>query len=342
VRLLPEAVFREFLCAQLANCETHWSVGALGALAEFSRDPHEAVELVQSDRNLSAITARGGIRITPLPELRPVASESITRESWSHRIALCLRESHGAMAQRLMLTELGPDRDALRESDRESVLFDLGLGALQVDACIRVSDRPVVSELRALTGRNVFEPGNPVMAIVVPHSPNRVFVSRIGRLEVFQPIPPPNGLSPEGPHTHVLPKLLKHRRTHASTEQIPEGLVPCAHLYPAHPTKDAFGRELPFDEERHAFFQKALQRFGDRDIVDLKRRIHRAIEDGADPSTVAVPNDRFARGSTRVALRQFKASRRASPALAAWFQAYDASNPSTTEIDEFEAGHAHT
>ena len=118
--------------------------------------------------------------------------------------------------------------------------------------------------------------------------------------------------------------------------------MPCAHLYPAHPTKDAFGRELPFDEERHAFFQKALQRFGDRDIVDLKRRIHRAIEDGADPSTVAVPNDRFARGSTRVALRQFKASRRASPALAAWFQAYDASNPSTTEIDEFEAGHAHT
>ena len=140
----------------------------------------------------------------------------------------------------------------------------------------------------------------------------------------------------------MLPKLLKHRRTHASTEKIPEGLVPCAHLYPAHPTKDAFGRELPFDEERHAFFQKALQRFGDRDMVDLKRRIHRAIEDGADPSTVAVPNDRFARGSARVALRQFKASCRASPALAAWFQAYDASNPSTNEIDEFEAAHVHT
>ncbi len=72
--------------------------------------------------------------------MRPVASESITRESWSHRIALCLRESQSAMTQRLVLTELGPDREALRESDREAVLFDLGLGALQVDACIRVSD----------------------------------------------------------------------------------------------------------------------------------------------------------------------------------------------------------
>ena len=96
MRLLPEANFREFLCAQLANSEKHWSVGALGALAEFSRDPHEAVELVQSDRDLSAITARGGIRITPLPELRPVASESITRESWSHRDARYACANHTA------------------------------------------------------------------------------------------------------------------------------------------------------------------------------------------------------------------------------------------------------
>jgi hypothetical protein len=339
VELLPRTEFQTFLRGQLADCETQWSVGAFGALAEFSRDPHEPVEFVYSDRDLSAITARGGIRITPLAEMRPVASESITRESWNHRIALCLRESHSAMAQRPVLTELGPDREALRERDRDAVLFDLGLGAQQVDACIRVSDRSVISGLRALTGRNVFEPGNPVMTIVLPHSPNRVFVSRVGRLEVFQPIPPPDGRSPEGPHTHVLPKLLQHRRTHASTEQIPEGFVPCAHLFPAHPAKDAFGRAIPFNEERYAFFQKALQQFGDKDIVDLKRRVCRAIEDGAGPATVAVPNDRFARGSVRVALRQLKASRRLTPVLAAWLQVYDASGPNGTEIDEIEAAH---
>ena len=175
--------------------------------------------------------------------------------------------------------------------------------------------RAVVSELRALTGRNVFEAGNPAMAIVVPHSPHRVFISRLGRLEVFQPIPPPHGRSPDGPHTHVLPKLLKHARTHASTEQIPQGLVPCVHLYPAHPAKDAFGRPLAFDEQRHALFQSALQRFGDRDIVDLRECIHRAIEEGAGPSDVAIPDDRFARGSVRVTLRQLKASRRLARAI---------------------------
>jgi hypothetical protein len=84
-------------------------------LAEFSREPGEAVEVVCSDGVLSALTARGGIRITALPEMRPVASESITRESWSHRVALCLTEASGAMGQRYVLKELGPDHDALRD-----------------------------------------------------------------------------------------------------------------------------------------------------------------------------------------------------------------------------------
>ena len=339
--ILPvEGDLDEFLRGHLADCETQWSVGSFGALAEFSRDPHETVAISDSERGLSAVTDRGGIRISPCPGMRLMASESITRESWSHRVALCLRESSGAMAQRSVLTELGPDREALRERDRDAILFDLGLGALQVDACVRVSDPAVVSALRALAGRNVFEAGNPAMSIVVPHSPHRVFVSRLGRLEVFQPIPAPGGRSPEGPHTHVLPKLLQHRRTHASTEQIPEGFVPCAHTYPAHPTKDAFGRAVPFDGKRHAAFQQTLQRFGDKDTVDLKHRVVTAFERGAEPCTVSVPNDRFARGSVRVALRQLRASRPLSPALAAWLRAHDASHPGAIEVDELEA-HGH-
>ena len=44
------------------------------------------------------------------------------------------------------------------------------------------------------------------MAVILAASPHRVFVSRVGRIEVFQAIPSANGKSPEGPHTHVLPK----------------------------------------------------------------------------------------------------------------------------------------
>jgi hypothetical protein len=59
----------------------------------------------------------------------------------------------------------------------------------------------------------VFEPGNPAMGMILAANPHRVFISRLGRIEVYQPIPPPSGKSPEGPHTHVLPRLLKSGRT---------------------------------------------------------------------------------------------------------------------------------
>ena len=79
------------------------------------------------------------------------------------------------------------------------------------------------------------------MGIILHANPHRVFISRLGRIEVYQPIPPPSGKSPEGPHTHVLPRLLKSGRTHPATEPVPEGWIPCAHLYPPHPARDGLG-----------------------------------------------------------------------------------------------------
>src|SRR6185437_10538250 len=205
------------------------------------RDADEPAAMDRSATTLAAVTDRGGIRLAVTPGLRLVASEGVTKESWSQRVALCLPPAQSAMHRRTVLTELGADGDALRERDRGSILFDLGLGAPQIDACIRVADDAVVRELRALCGRAVFDHDNPAMRIVLAAQPHRVFVGRIGRCEVFQPIPPPDGKSPEGPHTHVLPKLLRNGLTHPATEPIPEGWVPFAHFYPDHPAKDALG-----------------------------------------------------------------------------------------------------
>ena len=311
------------LAGHLADCDNHWSLGTFGALAEFTRDANESAAISRDDQSLTAVTARGGIRITPRSDMRLIASETATRASWNHRVALCLRTEPSAMSRRGVLTELGPDRQALREQDRAAILFDLGLDAWQVDACVRVADPRIVAALREHIGRPVFESGNPAMSIIVPASPPRVFVSRLGRIEVFQPIPPPNGKSPEGPHTHVLPKLLHHRRTHAATEPIPDSLIPCAHLYPAHPIKDGLGRPLRFDARRHESFQRLLDRYGDPNAVALKRSVTDAIKQGCDPSAIRIPNDRTARASIRVALRQLQASHQTSPALAAWLNAHD-------------------
>jgi len=138
----------EFLAAQMADPRTNWSLGTFGAIAEFARDADEPLSLSRSDVALASMTGRGGIRIEPGNGVRLFASESTTRDSWNHRIALCLPERQCAMNQRTALTELGPDREALREQHRDATLFDLGLGALQVDVCVRVADANVAAELR--------------------------------------------------------------------------------------------------------------------------------------------------------------------------------------------------
>ena len=92
----------------------------------------------------------------------------------------------------------------------------------------------------------------------------------------------------------MLPKQLQHRRTHSATEPVPDGWVPCAHLYPPHPLKDEFGHARPFDSGRHEAFQQMLRLFGDPESVTLKQRVIAAIAAGLDPSVVAVTDSRFA------------------------------------------------
>jgi class 3 adenylate cyclase len=326
----------DLLQREIANPDTQWSLGTFGAIAEFSRDRDEPVALRQSDTGVSAVTPRGGIAIRADLRNRPFASESVTKSGWNQRIALCLPEEACAMNRRTELTELGADRESLRSEDRESVLFDLGLGALQADFCVRIDDRDTSARLRAHAGRPVFEPGNPAMGLILAANPHRVFLSRLGRIEVYQPIPPASGKSPEGPHTHVLPKLLNSKRTHPATEPVPVGWIPCAHLYPANPVRDALGAPQPFDAARHDAFQRMIEAFGDPENLAIKRRVAAAIAAGEPPSDMAW--DRHGRAGIRIALRQLKAAGHPPPILTAWLASFDHSGP---EGDEDEAALHH-
>jgi hypothetical protein len=325
----------ELLRREMSDPETQWSLGTFGAIAEFSRDRDEPVRLLESAECVSAVTPRGGIVLQSDPASRAFASEGVTRTGWSQRIALCLPLDDCAMNRRTVLTEIGPDHRAPREQDRESVLFDLGLGALQADCCVRVRDRSLARRLREHAGRAVFDPGNPAMGMILQASPHRVFIGRLGRIEVYQPIPPPSGKSPEGPHTHVLPKLLKSGRTHPATEPVPEGLVPCAHLYPPHPARDGLGEIRPFEAIRHDAFQRMMAAFGDPLTLAIKRRVADAVSASEPPSAIA--GDRHGRTGIRIALRQMKAAGHASATLDAWLASFDQASPD--EGDDEEALH---
>jgi hypothetical protein len=333
---VPSAAI-DLLHEQIADADTQWSLGTFGGVAEFSRDRDERVHLTQSATGAAAVTARGGIAIELSEHCRPFAFECITRTSWSRRVAFCLPADGCAMNRRTVLTELDVDRAALQPEHRESILFDLGLGALQADLCVRIDDHDTVAQLRRHCGRSVFDPANPAMGLLLATNPHRVFISRIGRIEVYQPIPPPSGKSPDGPHTHVLPKLLKSGRTHAATEPIPEGWVPCAHLYPGHPVSD---RGDLFDAACHDSFQRIIESFGLADGVAVKRRVVDAVEAEEPPSILAVAHDRHARTNVRIALRQLKAAGHASPTLQAWLAKFDHAAFDDVE-DEAILQHAH-
>jgi hypothetical protein len=142
----------DLIAGQVTDVETAWSIGTFGAIAEFTRDAEETAAFDRGTGAISVVTARGAMRIDAHDALRPIASESLTEQSWNQRVALCLPEGACAMNRRAVLTEIGPDHGALRAEDRIAALFDLGLGTLQLDACVRSGDAATVTALRNWVG----------------------------------------------------------------------------------------------------------------------------------------------------------------------------------------------
>ena len=85
--------------------------------------------------------------------------------------------------------------------------------------CVRTGDAAVLARLREVAGAPWREALEAVGAAVLVASPHRVVITPLGRIEVWGPIPPEQGTSPAGPHTHLLPALL------ATGRELPAGHV---------------------------------------------------------------------------------------------------------------------
>ena len=302
---------------RLLDPETSWAIGTFGAIAEFHRDNDEPATLSA----YAAVTARGGIHLSLHRSVRAVAWERPTAgDTWTQGIALCLSSAAGAMTGRTEITELGTDGAALRMENRDAVLFDLGIGALHCDVCVRVSDPAMLRALRSAKGRQLMQPG--LIDELAAMSPARVFISRLGRLEVETSIPKPDGTTPDGPHTHVLPDLLKLRRTHAATVPLPVGMVPSAEMFPPSAMHDAHGRRAPFDAAKHKAFQSLLMAFGDPRCVRAKAETLSAVRAAESPRDDPTYT-RAQRLSRRVALRQLLQTGGPSQALTEWREVFD-------------------
>lgn len=278
------------LAELLVDPGTAFMCGSFGAVAEFMRDAGEAMD---AGPGLQAVTARGGVRITPGEGLVALAYEMPGRRSgWTQALELCLPKATLRGTARDVVTELGPDADALRPSDRGAILFDLGLSLLHAEFCVRTSDPEALDVLRSGCGIPLLA-GNPAGPAMPRLSPHRVVRSAIGRVEVYQAIPPPDGRSPDGPHTHLLPKLLAHGRTHAANLPIPPGLVPCLSVFPVSALIDG-----ALDRHRWDRFQELLERYADREWLVAKQD----AAQGRPPGRTG--NTRLGAMARRVAERQ--------------------------------------
>ena len=275
----------------------------------------------------SVVTDRGALRVALIPEVKAIAYEGLgaRADAWTHGVALCLPVRTAAMGGRTVLSELGSDTGAIRPEDRNAVLFDLGLGAPHVDFCVRTADPNLLGVLRMNVGRSLFDPRNPALEAIKAANPDRLCVSRLARIEVFQHIGSHRrGIStPIGPHTHVLPDLLARGRTHSANIPTPEGWISALNLHPANPLTDRLGRPRPFDPRLHESFQELLAAYEPPGYMEEKARITAAVLDGLDPEAYRMADNRATRKAARVGLRQLLHTCLAAPGLEAWLAVFD-------------------
>lgn len=316
---------RAILSAHLNDRASSWSIGGYGAIAEFhwlpDDDPAGAADTLQ------VVTRAGALQLQLREDIVPHAYLSLSQhpDRWLQGFALCLPWRRARRAARTVLTELGPDHDAMRKQDRRGVLFDLGLGLSHVEACVR-SDSPALSKaLRAGCGRSLLDAGNRLMDVIKKANPHRVFMSQLGRVEVYQAIAAAGQkpAAPLGPHTHVIPRLLLKQRPGADDDDAPAYHRACAYLYPRHPLMDSLGRRKPYDCDAHAHFTALMERWGGRSFMTERQRAMHAMRNREDASHYRAPADSRSRRALRIAIRELAQALGEDDVIDAWRRRFD-------------------
>lgn len=291
----------------LLDRETGWGLGVYGAIAEFLHDDSDTYEIC-SPEHLTIATGRGAIRIRLGSGARLIAYEvpSDRGDHWNQGVAIILPERDAHLPISNGLTERGEDGDGIRQTDRIARLFDLGLPTKCINACIRTDDQSLVARLRTMTGASALDPAGEFGRTIVETSPHRVFLSALGRIEVYQPIP----TSLEhvdllaGPHTHLLPELLGREGQASWVPFVPTDHAVCLQAYPRNPLFDRLGQPVPFDAVAHTTFQELLGAWGHPGYLAGKIRVLASFRAGEAPGAYSRPDDAVQEAACKVALRQ--------------------------------------
>ncbi|GAA3225150.1 hypothetical protein GCM10017691_13770 [Pseudonocardia petroleophila] len=291
----------------LALETSSWSAGAPGALARLTRVPGERAQRGPN----SVVTSRGGLRVVLPDDATAVAYETPSSRDpmrWLHAVAFCVPDEAARCAGRRVVTELGPDAEALRPADLSGTLFDLGLGAAAADVLVRTADPAALEVLRAAVGRDAVSGG--LLAQLTGAAPDVVVVTAAGRMEITAP----GG----GTGLRLRPSQVRQDPGPAAHIPVPDGWTPVLRLHPAHPAAEPDGRPVPFDPERDAAFRALLSGHGDPVLGVVAADVVDAVRAMRGPETMDLPGDPASRAAIAVTLRRLAFTDGTSGTLAAW------------------------
>lgn len=220
----------DFVTATLEEARGTWVLGTYGAVAEVLRSPGAPLDLRREGDTLRAVLPGAALGLRIARGVRAMAwAESPDRPE---RIVLALPRARLPAEAAAVLTPLGADAEALLPDGAGAERFDIGLGMAEARFTLRTRDAAVLAAMRAAEGRpfpdHLGTTGGPVLAA----SPVRVIESPLGRAEVAAPIPAPGGVSPDGPHTHLLPGLIARGLAVPPTLALPAAFAAGAIFYP--------------------------------------------------------------------------------------------------------------
>ena len=233
-RLLPLALpaLAERLLQTAHDPATTFAIGVQGAVAEFMRAPGDRAT-VQGDAGRLLIRSKlGALRLDFEPWVRVFSFGP--EGGLPDEVVLAIDRARLTTPAVGALSELGPDREAVRKREQRAVLFDLGLDRPTIRFCVRTDDPKLVAALRGCIGQPWPEVAPALIPLLLERHPHRVVVSPLGRIEVSQPIGIRDGRpeTPVGPHTHLLPELLRTGRDLAPGRDLPASYVPVASIFP--------------------------------------------------------------------------------------------------------------
>ena len=192
--------------------------GSEAAIAAFMAARGGTVLTRRYGRVLELHTAGSRARLVAHPGLRVFAGPG--------RLALTLHRSRLAPMPGV-ITELGPDGDAVRAVDRELPLVDLGLGRPGARLAVRLDDPALLRLVRRHFGRPLLAAAGELTAALIAAAPTRVLTSPLGRIEIEGPL---DRTCHDGPHTLMLPEQLAGERSLSDGLALPEGYVALALL----------------------------------------------------------------------------------------------------------------